>query len=65
MLFLDHKSDSFHSGVVLKFRGGFMAECTFRFKSQEIEKLNFSPKGPRTVNISDTKTSDYQLIPNN
>ena len=41
-----------------------MAECTYRFKSQEIEKLNFSPKGPRTVNISDMKTSDYQLIPN-
>ena len=33
-----------------------MADCAFRFKSQGIEKLNFSPKGPRTVNILDMKS---------
>ena len=26
-----------------------MAECAFRFKSQGIEKLNFSPKGQRDM----------------
>ena len=61
MLFLDHKSNSFHSGIVLKlwvwlYFGGFTAECAFWFKSQGIEKLNFSPKGPRTVKIWDMKS---------
>ena len=61
MLFLSHKSDSCHSGIVLKFWlwlyfGGFVAECAFRLKSQGIEKLNFSPKGPRTVYIWDMKS---------
>ena len=31
--------------------GGFMAEGAFWFKSQGIEKLNFSPKGSRAVKI--------------
>ena len=44
MPFLDHKSDSFHSGRLLKL-------WTFWFKSLGIEKLNFSPKGLRTVKI--------------
>ena len=33
-----------------------MAESAFWFKSQGIEKLNFSPKGPRTVKICDMKS---------
>ena len=56
MQFLDHKSDFFHSVRVLKFKvslyfAGFMAECLFCFNFQETEKLNFSPKGLRTVKI--------------
>ena len=39
MFFFKHKSDSFHSGILLKlwvwlYFGGFMGECSFGFKSQ-------------------------------
>ena len=57
MLFLDHKSDSCRSGIVLKLWLSvtsfwrFCGQYAFGFKSQGVKKLNFSPKGLRTVKI--------------
>ena len=61
MLFLDHRSDSFHWGIVLKlwvwfYSRGFVAECAIWFKFEGIKRLNFPPKGPSTVKIWDMES---------